>query len=78
MWDAEEGADERDIAEGGRMKGTSRKGDVDCGRRRRQGGRPWKKGMTNKTDVKEGDIEEGSRVNGTSRMWEDEWDVKEE
>ena len=58
------------------MKGTSRKGDVDCGRRRRRGRRTWKKGMMKKTCVKEGDIEEGSRMKGTSRMGEDEGDAK--
>ena len=78
MWDVEQRADERNIEEGGRMKGTSRKGDVDCGRRRHRGRRTWKKGMTKKTYVKEGDIEGGSRVNGTSRKGEDEGDVEEE
>ena len=67
-------ADEKDIEEGGRMKGMSKKV--------RRG--MWKKrtsvkgdGEKDVEDVDEGDDEEGSRMNGMSRIGEDEKDDEE-
>ena len=68
-------ADEKDIEEGGRMKGMSKKV--------RRG--MWKKRTSVKGDVEKGDVEdvdegddeEGSRMNGMSRIGEDEKDDEE-